>query len=60
MGEIAEVTQQTAEGTRLTAVSMQNLSSLADQLRTSVSTFKLPSSNGYIGENNHLERNNFV
>ena len=55
MNEIAEVTQQTAAGTKLSAESMQNLSGLADQLRTSVSTFKLPSSNGYINKNNQPE-----
>jgi len=46
MNEIAEVTQQTAAGTKQAAVSINNLSMLADDLRGSVSTFKLPSSNG--------------
>lgn len=45
MNEIAEVTQQTAAGTKQAAVSISNLSILADDLRGSVSTFKLPSSN---------------
>jgi twitching motility protein PilJ len=42
MSEIAGVTQQTAAGTKQAAVSINNLSSLADELRSSVSTFKLP------------------
>jgi twitching motility protein PilJ len=41
MGEISEVTQQTAAGTKQAAVSINNLASLADTLRQSVSTFKL-------------------
>lgn len=47
MNSIAEVTQQTAAGTKQAAVSISNLAELADRLRTSVSTFKLPSSNGH-------------
>ncbi len=46
MNEIAEVTQQTAAGTKQAAVSINNLATLADELRSSVSTFKLPSTNG--------------
>ena len=47
MNDIAEVTQQTAAGTKQAAVSISNLSILADDLRSSVSTFKVPgSSNG--------------
>jgi twitching motility protein PilJ len=42
MGEISEVTQQTAAGTKQAAVSINNLATLADTLRQSVSTFKLP------------------
>ncbi len=42
MGEIAEITQQTATGTREAAVSIYNLTTLADDLRESVSAFKLP------------------
>jgi twitching motility protein PilJ len=42
MGEIAEVTQQTAAGTKQAAVSINHLATLADELRSSVSTFKLP------------------
>ncbi len=45
MNDIAEVTQQTAAGTKQAAVSISNLSILADDLRSSVSTFKLPSGN---------------
>ncbi|MCK5919702.1 MAG: DUF3365 domain-containing protein, partial [Methylococcales bacterium] len=46
MNDIAEVTQQTAAGTKEAAVSINNLANLADDLRGSVSTFKLPSTNG--------------
>jgi methyl-accepting chemotaxis protein len=46
MVEIAGVTQQTAAGTKQAAVSISNLASLADQLRASVETFKLPGGNG--------------
>lgn len=46
MSEISEVTQQTAAGTRQAAVSVSNLAKLADDLRASVSTFKLPSGHG--------------
>lgn len=42
MGEISEVTQQTAAGTKQAAVSISNLAVLADELRASVSQFKLP------------------
>jgi twitching motility protein PilJ len=44
MSEIAEVTQQTAAGTKQAAVSISHLATLADELRGSVSTFKLPTS----------------
>ncbi|MEJ2607487.1 MAG: methyl-accepting chemotaxis protein, partial [Anaerolineales bacterium] len=43
MSEIAEITQQTAEGTKDTAVSINSLARMADELRVSVSAFKLPS-----------------
>jgi twitching motility protein PilJ len=42
MGEISEVTQQTATGTKQAAVSIHALAGMADELRASVSTFKLP------------------
>ncbi len=42
MSEISEVTQQTAAGTKQAAVSINNLAVLADELRSSVSQFKLP------------------
>ncbi len=52
MNEIAGVTQQTAAGTKQAAVSINNLAVLADNLRGSVSTFKLPGhSNGHNGHN---------
>lgn len=47
MNDIAEVTQQTAAGTKEAAVSISNLAELAERLRSSVSTFKLPQ-NGYV------------
>jgi methyl-accepting chemotaxis protein len=46
MDEIADVTQQTAAGTKQAAVSISTLAILADELRASLSTFKLPSGNG--------------
>jgi twitching motility protein PilJ len=45
MNEISDVTQQTAAGTKQAAVSIQNLAELADSLRASVNTFKLPTKN---------------
>ena len=42
MGEISEVTQQTASGTKQAAVSIRNLVEMADNLRESVRTFRLP------------------
>ena len=41
MREMTEVTQQTAAGTRQTAVSMSNLAALAGELQASVSIFQL-------------------
>ncbi|MGD8604330.1 MAG: methyl-accepting chemotaxis protein [Anaerolineales bacterium] len=46
MVEIAGVTQQTASGTKQAADLINNLAALAEGLRASVSTFRLPSSNG--------------
>jgi twitching motility protein PilJ len=42
MNEISEVTQHTAIGTKQTANAISQLTSLADSLRDSVSTFKVP------------------
>ncbi|MEM7112567.1 MAG: nitrate- and nitrite sensing domain-containing protein [Chloroflexota bacterium] len=42
MNDIADVTQQTAAGTKQAAVSINTLAELANELRGSVSTFKLP------------------
>lgn len=42
MSDIADVTQQTAAGTKQATASIGNLAYLADRLRASVSTFKLP------------------
>lgn len=44
MGEISQITQQTAAGTKQTVESVTDLAKLADDLRESVSTFRLPSS----------------
>lgn len=49
MGQISQVTQQTAAGTREAAQSVSDLARLADELRNSVSTFKLPHSDGRNG-----------
>ncbi|ADV64245.1 methyl-accepting chemotaxis sensory transducer [Isosphaera pallida ATCC 43644] len=46
MGQISVVTQQTAAGTREAAKSVSHLARLADDLRNSVSTFKLPPRDG--------------
>lgn len=43
MSAIAEITKQTAEGTKNAAVSINSLARMADELRVSVSAFKLPS-----------------
>ena len=42
MTQISTVTQQTAAGSKQAAVSIQNLSGLADRLRESMDRFKLP------------------
>ncbi len=42
MGQINEITQQTAAGTKQTAESVNDLAQLADDLRGSVSAFRLP------------------
>ena len=42
MNEISQVTQQTATGTSQAAVSVSHLAELADDLRSSVSRFRLP------------------
>jgi methyl-accepting chemotaxis protein len=47
MDEMAEVTQQTAAGTKQAAVSINSLAFLADELRASVSAFKLPGGDGH-------------
>lgn len=44
IGEISEVTQQTAAGTRQAAVSVSDLATMADGLYGSVSQFRLPES----------------
>src|SRR5258707_7583061 len=42
MGQISEITSQTNAGTQEAAMSISYLAELADQLRASVSTFRLP------------------
>jgi methyl-accepting chemotaxis protein len=46
MSEIAQVSQQTASGAQQAAVSISHLAALADNLRDSVSAFRLPNGNG--------------
>jgi twitching motility protein PilJ len=46
MGNISQITQQTATGTKRTAESVNTLAKLAEDLRGSVSAFKLPSGYG--------------
>jgi twitching motility protein PilJ len=46
MGDISQITQQTAAGTKQTAESVNALARLADDLRGSVSMFKLPAGYG--------------
>jgi twitching motility protein PilJ len=47
MGEISQITQQTANGTKQTAESVTGLAILADDLRSSLSTFRLPNTTDY-------------
>jgi twitching motility protein PilJ len=48
MREIAGVTEQIATGSQQTALSISNLATLTDELRASVSIFKLPAhTNGH-------------
>lgn len=47
MGNISQITRQTAVGTKQTAESVNSLAKLADDLRGSVSTFKLPAGYGH-------------
>src|SRR5260370_18273708 len=42
MGQISEITRQSNTGSQEAAMSVSYLSELADQLRASVSTFRLP------------------
>ncbi len=42
MGRISEITRQTDAGTQEAAVSVSYLAELSEQLRASVSTFRLP------------------
>lgn len=46
MGRISEITRQTDAGTQEAAVSVSYLAELAEQLRASVSTFRLPDRGG--------------
>ena len=47
MGNISQITRQTAVGTKQTAASVNSLAKLADDLRGSVSAFKLPAGYGH-------------
>jgi len=53
MTTISDVTQQVAAGSKQATVSVGGLVTLADNLRSSVITFKLPGSNG---NGNHAQR----
>ena len=44
MSQISAITQRTTEGIRLSSSSVQNMASLADELRASVASFRLPNS----------------
>jgi len=46
MAEIATITQETSSGVRRSAVSVKSLAELADELRASVASFKLPYTSG--------------
>ena len=48
MGQISEITRQTDAGTQEAAASVSYLAELADQLRASVSTFRLPERNNEV------------
>ena len=50
MGDISEITRQTNAGTQEAAMSVSYLSELVDQLRGSVSTFRLPERNNEMVE----------
>src|SRR5579875_2081066 len=50
MGQISEITRQTNAGTQEAAMSVSYLSELVDQLRGSVSTFRLPERNNEMVE----------
>src|SRR5579884_2004949 len=50
MGQISEITRQTNAGTQEAAMSVSYLSELVDQLRASVSTFRLPERNNEMVE----------
>jgi twitching motility protein PilJ len=56
MSEISATTQRTAEGTKLTAGSVSQLARLADDLRVSVSNFKLPNRGGSSSESSTIFR----
>src|SRR5438270_2625522 len=49
MGQISEITRQTNIGTQEAAVSVSYLAELAEQLRASVSTFRLPDRDNEMG-----------
>jgi methyl-accepting chemotaxis protein len=44
MSQISAITQRTTEGIKLSSSSVQNMASLADELRASVASFRLPNS----------------
>jgi methyl-accepting chemotaxis protein len=48
MNDISQITRETAEGNKQAAESVSNLARLADELRDSVSTFRLPGKRGSV------------
>src|SRR6185312_16186019 len=55
MGRISEITRQTDAGTQEAAVSVSYLAELSEQLRASVSTFRLPDrGNEMLGSFSHM------
>ena len=52
MGSISDITQQTASGSKQAAVSVRNLANLTEDLRSSVTKFRLPGNgNGHSNGN---------
>ena len=50
MGDISQITVETANGTKLAATNVNSLAKLADELRSSVSAFRLPGHTSSTGQ----------